>query len=83
MVAEIEYQHVEFGEQMPPVRIVGVGGKAVAVRDQKPHAVGIAVPAHPDARAVLERDLERRAAAQEFQTASAHSAGRFFAPAMR
>ena len=59
MVAEIEYQHVEFGQQVPPVRIVGVGRKAVAVRDQQAHAVRIAVAAHANARAVLERNLER------------------------
>ena len=70
MIAKIEYQHVEVGQQMLPVRIVGIGRKAVAVRDQEPHAVGIAVPPHPNARAVLERNIEGLAAAQEFRTAS-------------
>ena len=67
VVAEIEYQHVEFRQQMPPVRIVGIGGETVAVRHQEPHAVGIAVPAHPDARAVLERHFERHAGGGNFE----------------
>ena len=42
MVAKIEYQHVEFGEELPPVWIVGVGREAVAMRDQQPDTVRVA-----------------------------------------
>src|SRR3954463_9426559 len=58
MVAEIEHQNVESGQELPPVRIVGVGRKAVAVGDQEPHPVRVAVPAYQDAGAVAQRDLE-------------------------
>ena len=67
MIAKIEYQHVEFGQELPPVRIVRVGGEAVAVRDQKPHAVRIAVAAHQNAGAVRERNLERLARRGNFE----------------
>ena len=46
MIAEVEYQHVEFGQELAPVRVIGVGGKAVAVGDQQPYAVRIARPPH-------------------------------------
>jgi len=58
VIAEIEHQHVESGEELPPVRIVGVGRETVAVGDEEPYPVRIAVPAHQDAGAVAERHLE-------------------------
>ena len=52
---------------MPPIRIVSVGGKTIAVRDEETHAVGIAVPAHANPGAVLERDFESHARRRNFK----------------
>src|SRR5215203_2408501 len=52
---------------MPPIRIVSIGGKTIAVRDEETHAVGIAVPAHANPGAVLERDFESRARRRNFK----------------
>ena len=45
---------------MPPVGKVGIGGEAVAVAQHEANAVGIAVAAHANDGAVVERDVERR-----------------------
>ena len=84
MIAKIEYQHVEFDEQVPPVRIIGIGRKAVAVRDQQPDAIRIAVAAHADLRAVIERNLEALAGCGNFESAWSLAVSlRLWRPAIR
>ena len=61
VIAEVEHQEIEFLQQVLPVRIVGVGGKAVAVREQETDAIRIAVTAHADFGAVVERDVKSHA----------------------
>ena len=61
MIAKVEHQEIEFLQQALPIRIVGVGGKAVAVREQEADAVRIAVTAHADFGAVFERDVKTHA----------------------
>ena len=61
VIAEVEHQEIEFLQQVLPVRIVGVGGKAVAVREQETDAIRIAVTAHADFGAVVERDVKGHA----------------------
>ena len=67
MIAKIEYQQVEFGQQVPPVGIISVGGEAVAVGDEQPNAIGIAVPAHANPGSIVKRNLERLAGGGNFK----------------
>ena len=53
VIAEVEHQHVVCRREVLPERQIGVRREAVAVRHHQPHAIGIAVPPHPDVRAVL------------------------------
>ena len=68
---------------MLPIRIVGVGREAVAVADEKPHAVGIAVPAHANSRPVLKRDLESHARLRNFEPHRGTPPADIFQPATR
>ena len=57
---------IEIGEEMLPVGQVAVDGVAIAMAEEQTHAFGIAVPAHLDARAAIERHLEHLHAALDF-----------------
>ncbi len=61
VVAKIEHQKVEVGKQVLPIGKVGVGGEAVAVREQKADAVGAAVAPHANFRPVFERNVKGHA----------------------
>ena len=67
MVAKIEYQQIELGQEMLPVWIVGVRGKAVAVGQQQPHPVRVAMPSHANSGAVVEDDIEGHARNGNFE----------------
>ena len=58
VIAKIEDDEVVVRCQMLPERKIAVGRKPVAMCDEEPYAVGIAVPPQPDARAVIQRDIE-------------------------
>jgi len=58
MVAEVEHHQLETLPQRPPERQVAVGGEAVSVGEEDPHAVAVAVMADPDQRAVIHDEIE-------------------------
>ena len=68
VVAEVEDYQVVSVEEMAPVREIGVGGKTVAVREQYPNAVRIAVTPYANFGAVIEVDVENRAGNWKFKS---------------
>jgi hypothetical protein len=58
VVAKIEDDQVVVGQEMPPIGVIGIGGKAISVREQDPRARGIAMAPDPDLGAVVKTDLE-------------------------
>src|SRR5450759_1733338 len=68
MIAEIENDQLEFIEAMGPIREIGVGGKTVAVREQYPNAIRIAVTPYANFGAVIEVDVENRAGSWKFKS---------------
>ena len=73
MVAEIEQDDVEIGQEMLPERQIGVDGETIAVTEKQPRPVGIAVAPHADAGAVVERNVESLAWLSALVTASVPS----------
>src|SRR5262249_9522805 len=54
MIAKIENDEIEAIEKMLPVRQVAVDGVTVAMAEEKPHTLWIAVSAHANPGAVIE-----------------------------
>jgi hypothetical protein len=74
VVAEIEDDEVVVREEVLPERKIGVRSEPVAVSNEQPRAVWIAVPAQADARAVVQTNIEGCARGWDHET-HATSAG--------
>lgn len=67
VITEIEHQQIESLQKMLPVGIVRVGSKAIAMAEQKPNPVRIAVAPHANFRAVLERNVKDHTGGGKFE----------------